>query len=190
MLTILMSNSEVFDKMYQEINRQNTFYFWIIGIVISMIPALVAIFFYFQWRLSDSQVKKMKAEIENNIVEKYGLVKLNKKVGDIVTDNAVLFYNRVEEAFADLDKVLTTGEYHNESAQSDATSIYNNMLYILSSTSIDGGLKQECFRKTKQHIKMLETKIEKLPNGSEKDKWKTLVNQIYGSLALLNENTQ
>lgn len=99
-------------------------------------------------------------------------------------------YNHVEEAFSDLSKMLASGEYHNESAQDNATSIYNNMLYILSSTSIDGGLKQECFRKAKQHIKMLDAKIEKLPNGSEKDKWKTLVNQIYGSLALLNENTQ
>lgn len=86
--------------------------------------------------------------------------------------------------------MLTAGEYHNEAAQNDATSIYNNMLYILSPTSIEGGLKQECFRKTEQHIKTLDAKIEKLPDEPDKDKWKTLVSQIYGSLALLNENTQ
>lgn len=184
-----MSNDEVFDKLYQEINRQNTFYFWIIGIVAGMIPTLVAIFFYFQWRLSDSQVKKIKVEIENNISQKYNLVELNKEVDNIMFDNAVTFYSRIDNAFDNLNRDLAEGKYNSGTADNAATSIYNSMLYVLSSLSISSNLKQRCFEKTKQHMKMLEAQIEKLPDGSKKDKWKILTGQINSSLELLNKNT-
>ena len=42
LITLLISNSDLFDKMYQEINRQNTFYFWIIGIVVTVSIAIAA----------------------------------------------------------------------------------------------------------------------------------------------------
>lgn len=57
---VLMSNSDLFDKLYQEINRQNTFYFWVVGIVVSVAIAIAAFFGILQWRLSDKQIQKMK----------------------------------------------------------------------------------------------------------------------------------
>ncbi|MBB1122876.1 hypothetical protein [Limosilactobacillus albertensis] len=48
------------NQFYQEINRQNTFYFWIIGIVLTVSIAITAFFGVLQWRLSDKQIEKMK----------------------------------------------------------------------------------------------------------------------------------
>lgn len=80
LIVLLVSNSDVFDKMYQEINRQNTFYFWIIGIVLTISIAIAGFFGILQWRLSDKQVQNLKAETKsetiNEIAEKYKLDKL------------------------------------------------------------------------------------------------------------------
>lgn len=86
MLNVLLSNSDLFDKMYQEINRQNTFYFWIIGIVVTIAVAIAAFFGVLQWRLSDKQIEKMKNDTIKEIVDKYNLNNLDdtmKKVNDI-----------------------------------------------------------------------------------------------------------
>ena len=58
LLTMMMSNSDLFDKMYQEIVRQNTFYFWIIGIVVTVAIAITAFLGILQWRLSDKQIER------------------------------------------------------------------------------------------------------------------------------------
>ncbi|MDE7049823.1 MAG: hypothetical protein K2O75_03000, partial [Lactobacillus sp.] len=71
MFDILMSNSDLFDKLYQEINRQNTFYFWIVGIVVSVAIAIAAFFGILQWRLSDKQIQKMKSETRQELEELY-----------------------------------------------------------------------------------------------------------------------
>lgn len=39
MFNVMMSNSDLFDKLYQEINRQNTFYFWYISALLVIIGA-------------------------------------------------------------------------------------------------------------------------------------------------------
>lgn len=86
MLNVLLSNSDLFDKMYQEINRQNTFYFWIIGIVVTIAVAIAVFFGVLQWRLSDKQIEKMKNDTIKEIVDKYNLNNLDdtmKKVNDI-----------------------------------------------------------------------------------------------------------
>lgn len=86
MLNVLLSNSDLFDKMHQEINRQNTFYFWIIGIVVTIAVAIAAFFGVLQWRLSDKQIEKMKNDTIKEIVDKYNLNNLDdtmKKVNDI-----------------------------------------------------------------------------------------------------------
>lgn len=80
LITLLISNSDLFDKMYQEINRQNTFYFWIIGIVVTVSIAIAAFIGILQWRLSDKQIAKMKRDTEDKIVKDYSLDGLKDKV--------------------------------------------------------------------------------------------------------------
>ncbi|XYG85412.1 hypothetical protein ACSKKH_04450 [Limosilactobacillus reuteri] len=75
---MLISNSDIFDKMYQEINRQNTFYFWIIGIALTISVAITVFFGVLQWRLSDKQIQRMKEETKNEIVKEYSLEKVAK----------------------------------------------------------------------------------------------------------------
>lgn len=78
LITLLISNSDLFDKMYQEINRQNTFYFWIIGIVLTISVAIAGFFGVLQWRLSDKQIQRMKEETKNEIIKEYSLEKVAK----------------------------------------------------------------------------------------------------------------
>lgn len=78
LITLLISNSDIFDKMYQEINRQNTFYFWIIGITLTISVAITVFFGVLQWRLSDKQIQRMKEETKNEIAKEYSLEKVAK----------------------------------------------------------------------------------------------------------------
>lgn len=86
MLSILLSDADLIDKLYDEINRQNTFYFWIIGIVVTIAVAIAAFFGVLQWRLSDKQIEKMKNDTIKEVVDKYNLNNLDdtmKKANDI-----------------------------------------------------------------------------------------------------------
>ncbi len=88
MFDILMSNSDLFDKLYQEINRQNTFYFWIVGIVVSVAIAIAAFFGILQWRLSDKQIQKMKNETRQELEELYQFSNLRDKINELKDDLA------------------------------------------------------------------------------------------------------
>ena len=82
MTNFLMSNSDLFDKLYQEINRQNTFYFWIIGIVVAISIAISAFIGILQWRLSDKQIEKMKKDTIERIEDKYQLASMESSVSN------------------------------------------------------------------------------------------------------------
>ncbi|WP_124032012.1 hypothetical protein [Limosilactobacillus vaginalis] len=83
MLSILLSDADLIDKLYDEINRQNTFYFWIIGIVVTIAVAIAAFFGVLQWRLSDKQIEKMKNDTIKEIVDRYNLNKLGDTIEKI-----------------------------------------------------------------------------------------------------------
>ncbi|MBD8088202.1 hypothetical protein HUK49_09870 [Limosilactobacillus sp. c11Ua_112_M] len=83
MLNILLSNSDLFDKLYQEINRQNTFYFWIIGIVVTVSIAIAAFFGILQWRLSDKQIEKLKSSVESKIVNDYHIDRIKDNFNEL-----------------------------------------------------------------------------------------------------------
>ncbi len=68
------------NQFYQEINRQNTFYFWIIGIVLTVSIAITAFFGVLQWRLSDKQIEKMKIGIKEKLINEYDLDKLENRL--------------------------------------------------------------------------------------------------------------
>lgn len=83
MLSILLSDADLIDKLYDEINRQNTFYFWIIEIVVTVSIAIAAFFGILQWKLSDKQIEKMKNNTIDKIVKKYGLDKLDETTAKV-----------------------------------------------------------------------------------------------------------
>lgn len=83
---VLMSNSDLFDKLYQEINRQNTFYFWVVGIVVSVAIAIAAFFGILQWRLSDKQIQKMKNETRQELEELYQFNNMRDKINELKDD--------------------------------------------------------------------------------------------------------
>ena len=66
-----MSKEEMIQEII-EISAHNMD--WFIGIV----GLLLAFFTYFQWKLSQSQLDKLKKEVENQIKVKYHLEKINK----------------------------------------------------------------------------------------------------------------
>lgn len=134
-----MSQEQAVEKLVDQVNSD-------MGVFLAIISIMVAVFLYFQWRLSDSQVKRMKSEIKSEIAKEYNLDELNRKVGEIVKENADQLYRHVEDAFANLDAKLLNGEKYPVAADSIATSIYNNMLYILSSKTIDSENKQKCIK--------------------------------------------
>jgi len=66
-----MSKSELIQYLYDEINRQNTWYMWTVGILVTVVVAFAGILGYFQWKLSTKQIENLKAEIEENLMKKY-----------------------------------------------------------------------------------------------------------------------
>lgn len=68
-----MSKAKQIDMLYQTINNQNNTYAWTVGIFITIILTIIGFFAYFQWRLSESQIKKIKNETENDLVKQYHL---------------------------------------------------------------------------------------------------------------------
>ena len=73
-----MSKSELIVHLYDEINRQNTWYMWTVGIFLVLITIILGFFSVLQWRLSENQIRKMKSEIENEVAEKFELNSIEK----------------------------------------------------------------------------------------------------------------
>ncbi|MCC4365834.1 hypothetical protein LMB21_00490 [Limosilactobacillus reuteri] len=66
-----MTKEEIIEKLIEQINNNMQIFLGILGL-------LVAVFAYFQWRLSQSQLNRLKEEIEKQIKIKYHLDKINK----------------------------------------------------------------------------------------------------------------
>ncbi|MEY8613132.1 hypothetical protein AALH53_01115 [Limosilactobacillus reuteri] len=66
-----MTKEEVIEKLIEQVNHNMDTFIGILGI-------LLAAFLYFQWRLSQSQLNKLREEIEKQIRVKYHLDKINK----------------------------------------------------------------------------------------------------------------
>lgn len=95
-----MSKAKQIDMLYQTINNQNNTYAWTVGIFITIILTIIGFFAYFQWRLSESQIKKIKDETEKEIIAKYQLDNLmenqklqldkNSKLVSLISDRIVI----------------------------------------------------------------------------------------------------
>ena len=108
MFNFLMTNSDVFDKLYQEINRQNTFYFWIIGIVVTIALGITVFFGVLEWRLSTKQIQNLKSEIIHEVDNTYKakIQKLEKTLDEYKeyqTRKALVVANSLANKFFELE---------------------------------------------------------------------------------------
>lgn len=78
-----MSESDLVSHLYDEINRQNTWYMWTVGILVALITLIIGYFSILQWRISDKQIKKMQEAINS----------ANKKAKDLTSMNELLVKN-------------------------------------------------------------------------------------------------
>ena len=90
MLNILLSNSDLFDKLYQEINRQDTFYFWYISALMVVLGIVLGFFGVLQWRLSEKQVEKIKLKTEEELGKKYEFDQIKDLSGKVKEINIKL----------------------------------------------------------------------------------------------------
>lgn len=108
MFNLLITNSDLFDKLYQEINRQNTFYFWIIGIVVAIAVGITVFFGVLEWRLSTKQIEALKSEILQKVNDTYKsriehLEDVLKQHKQYQTDMALLTANSLTNKFFALE---------------------------------------------------------------------------------------
>ncbi|MEJ6356501.1 hypothetical protein WJM93_03965 [Lactiplantibacillus plantarum] len=61
-----MSRTEMIQHLYDEINRQNTWYMWTIGALIAIVFGVVAFYSYEQWKFSDKGIKKMEEDFKRD----------------------------------------------------------------------------------------------------------------------------
>ncbi|WP_461241207.1 hypothetical protein [Paucilactobacillus sp. N302-9] len=66
-----MSKSELIQHLYNEINRQNTWYMWTVGTLVVIIGLVIGFFAYLTWRMSDKQIDKLKTEIKQELSDKF-----------------------------------------------------------------------------------------------------------------------
>lgn len=184
-----MSNEQVIEKLIDQINSN-------MQIFLGILALLLAIFGLFQWRFSNSQIAKLRAEIKNEtrkeIAKEYrldDLDKLKRKVEEIVKEEAEQLYNRIEDAFASLDMALINSGKYSNSAEDSSTVIYNNTLYILSSKIIAKEDKQTYIKKINEKIDILKFEIDRFSSDPDKAKWEQLEGQISSNLKLLITNT-
>lgn len=82
MLFLLMSDADLIGKLYDEINRQNSFYFWYISGLMAILGIVLGFFGVLQWRLSEKQIQKMKDSTKQELEEKYHFQETINKVDE------------------------------------------------------------------------------------------------------------
>lgn len=87
-----MSKSEMIQHLYDEINRQNTWYMWTVGILITLLIAFTGLLGFFQWKLSSKQVESIKSKIKLELNDEYNLDKIGKVSYLEMQNDAVLNY--------------------------------------------------------------------------------------------------
>lgn len=149
-----MSKDDLISHLYDEINRQNTWYMWTVGILVALITLIIGYFSILQWRISDKQVHKMKEAIDkannkaeelsemNKILAKNGLLTLAGSqylsgLPDWRSDAS--FYNFIKEKISESDRhllIYAKSKIADDFAysiheMSDASDVYNPEKYLI-----------------------------------------------------------
>lgn len=70
-----MSNNDQITMLYNEISRQNTWYMWTVGILVTVIFGLAGFIYFVQFKLSQKEIEEVKVKL----VHEYGLDKLESR---------------------------------------------------------------------------------------------------------------
>ncbi|KRO08409.1 hypothetical protein IV64_GL000495 [Lactiplantibacillus xiangfangensis] len=87
-----MSKSELIQYLYNEINRQNTWYMWTVGILITLLIAFTGLLGFFQWKLSSKQIENLSLKIQDQLADKYNLDSIHKFIYLEMQNEATLVY--------------------------------------------------------------------------------------------------
>lgn len=165
---LLITQSDLYNDLYQEINRQNTFYFWIIGIVVTVSIAIAAFIGILQWRLSDKQIQKMKESTKQELEERFHFSETINKLNYF--DDRL---KAIENKLNDLETIANRNEQDIKDVKHDqqgsfVDSIVNGVNSRLDSSSLNASI---------QKIN-LESKAFEIANITDKDKSKAAVSNF------------
>lgn len=73
-----MSNSEIMQKLMDEMSSDHAWYLGYIGVLVGLVIAFVGLIGYLQLRLSNKQIEKMKNDVKKDIHEEYPIEQFNK----------------------------------------------------------------------------------------------------------------
>lgn len=110
-----MSKSDIISKLMDEISSQNDWYLTAIGILITLTLFVSGFSIYAQLKLSDKQIAKLKASINESISETYDLGKLSKAYKAI--DNLKTELSETKKALTDSEEArfkLQLSELNND----------------------------------------------------------------------------
>ncbi|MGI1803614.1 hypothetical protein ACRPK0_08380 [Limosilactobacillus reuteri] len=94
-----MTNEQVIEKLIDQINNNMQIFLGILGF-------LVAIFAFFQWRISQSQLKNLKEKVKTEIAKEYHLNSLNTRLDNLKEKTDDLQFKYQKSDIVDLNKKL------------------------------------------------------------------------------------
>lgn len=66
-----MTKSDLINRLYDEIGRENSWYSWSVGILVTVIVLVVGFYSYQQWRFSENGIQRMKKKFKEEFKEEF-----------------------------------------------------------------------------------------------------------------------
>lgn len=110
-LTVVgISENDLISHLYDEINRQNTWYMWTVGILVTLITIIIGYFSILQWKISNNQIEKLKSEIKSsneksieqsssNLLATINNEKLKVTDGKVTIYNYTVIKNKIQKIY-------------------------------------------------------------------------------------------
>lgn len=156
-----MTKEQAIEKLVDQINSDMAIFVGILAIVL-------AAFLYFQWRLSDKQIKKMKDETRQELEETYHFNEMRRDINGL--NNNLKSIKKELDTLMDTVEKLKTSISNNEHDISKLGKLDNN-LFNISEMKIDYDSIQNSMERA-----MIESEISSLIYSKDKEKSKELVN--------------
>lgn len=165
---LLITKSDLYNDLYQEINRQNTFYFWIVGIVVTVSIAIAAFIGILQWRLSDKQIQKMKESTKQELEEKFHFSETINKVNHF--DDRL---RTLENKLSDLETIANGNKQDIKDIKHDQQDYFVDSIV----SGVNSHLDNSNLNASMQKIN-LESKAFEIAYTTDKEKSRTAVNNL------------
>ncbi|WP_323059077.1 hypothetical protein, partial [Limosilactobacillus reuteri] len=152
-----MTKEQAIEKLVDQINSDMAIFVGILAIVL-------AAFLYFQWRLSDKQIKKMKDETRQELEETYHFNEMRRDINGL--NNNLKSIKKELDTLMDTVEKLKTSISNNEHDISKLGKLDNN-LFNTSEMKIDYDSIQNSMERA-----MIESEISSLIYSKDKEKSK------------------